>query len=274
MTDPRSRETIPTSVGAGFTQGAERYDDVLAHNASGARRLVAAVPPGDYPEILDVGCGTGFAATEMARRFGCRRIVGVDTSEGMLAVFRDKASRSLPGTEVELHVADALAIPLPDASVDAVVSSMAFHWFPDKPGALREMARVVRPGGIVAVLASGTGADAELQELMRALRPPLPSAWVEVFAHILRDVPEMQDMLRRTGLEAVDVWMESRRRLIGVADYLARLQAVGSHLSAGMDPDVAQGHVERLGAAMAALAGPDGFPYTFNKLFAIARRPT
>ncbi len=92
--------------------------------------------------VLDVGTGTGIVARELATR-GCQ-IVGVDVSGPMLEHAR---ARVPEGTFVE---AAAEALPFADASFDAAVSAQAFHWF-DQPKALFEIARVVRPGGTVAV---------------------------------------------------------------------------------------------------------------------------
>jgi ubiquinone/menaquinone biosynthesis C-methylase UbiE len=268
--------TSPTAehvaVGEGFTRTASVYDEVLRHNADGARRLVAAIPDGDHRRVLDVGCGTGFAALEMAARFGTREVVGVDPAEGMLRVFREKVA-GREDLRVDLVAADVMNLPVPDGSVDAVISAMAFHWFPDKPGALREMARRLRPGGVLAVLASGSGTDAEFASVLRGIDPPVPAAWVEVFDRIHRDVPWMMDHLEHAGLEIVDVWIESRHRRTPAEDYLARIQAVASHLSEGMPEDEALAHGARVADAVVAASGPRGFEYTFNKLFAIARRP-
>lgn len=260
------------SVGAGFDQAAGTYDELLLHNRLGADRLVDALPEGDYPRIVDVGCGTGFASLAMVARRGSRSVTGVDGSAGMLDIFRGQA-HGLAGVDVQLHVGDAAHLPCPDSAADAVISTMAFHWFPDKQAAIDEMARVVRPGGIVAVLAAGRGTDAELLATMLAMDPPVPAAWTGVFDHIHRDPREMQLMLRAAGLEPVDVWSEGRFRYTSPEAYLARLQAVAAHLSSDLAPEEAQGHGERLGRALAAASGPEGFGYSFVKLFAIARRP-
>lgn len=260
------------AVGEGFTRAASVYDEVLRHNADGARRLVAAIPEGRYDTVLDVGCGTGFASLEMADRFGTTSLIGVDPSEGMLEVFRGKIA-GRPEPHAELVVGDVMDLPVPPGSVDAVISTMAFHWFPDKPGALREMAARLRPGGVLGILAAGTGTDGELREILRGITPPVPPAWLAVFDHIHRDVPWMMDHLEAAGLEVVDVWTESRFRRTPPEDYMARMQATASHLSADLDPEEALAHGERLTQAVVAASGPRGFGYTFNKLFAIARRP-
>lgn len=259
-------------VAAGFSSTAADYDATLTPNERGARRLVAAVPAGAYATVLDVGCGTGFASLAAAARFAPERVIGVDASAGMLDVFRRKAG-GLGGAELEVHAADVMSMPVPDASADLVLSAMAFHWFPDKPGALREMARRVRPGGVLALLASGAGSDRELEALMRAMDPPVPAAWVEVFAHLGWEAGRMEDELELAGLVPLDVWTERRRRRADPAAYVERLRVVASHLSAGLPEDEVVAHGERLGAALHAASGPRGFAYTFDKLYAIARRP-
>ncbi len=257
-------------VGAGFDQAAGNYDDLLLHNRMGAQRLVAALPEARYDEIVDVGCGTGFASLEMHAQRGTRRVTGVDASGEMLEVFR-RTAVGVDELELTLLVGDAAALPVNPASMDAAISTMAFHWFPDKQAALNQMARAVKPGGIVAVLTAGRGTDAELLQVMRTMNPPVPVAWTAVFDYIHRNVPEMHEMLEAAGLEAVDVWSETRYRWIDPMNYMARLQAVAAHLSSDLDPDEALAHGERLTHALYAASGPRGFAYTFVKLFAIAR---
>jgi len=91
-------------------------------------------------DVLEVGCGTGLILARLARL--ARRAVGVDLSPGMLAVARDRGLDVVEG--------DATALPFPDASFDAVVSFKVLAHVPDIRAALSEMARVARPGGIVA----------------------------------------------------------------------------------------------------------------------------
>ena len=62
----------------------------MRHNIAGSRRLVQALPDGDHRRVLDVGCGTGFSAAEMMRRFDVASLVGVDPAQGMLEVFATK----------------------------------------------------------------------------------------------------------------------------------------------------------------------------------------
>jgi ubiquinone/menaquinone biosynthesis C-methylase UbiE len=90
--------------------------------------------------ILDVGCGTGRLLRAARRRWPSARLVGVDPSAGMV-----RAGTAL--TPAELHVAGAEEIPLPDASIDLAFSTIAFHHWSDPERGLRQVARVLRPGG-------------------------------------------------------------------------------------------------------------------------------
>jgi ubiquinone/menaquinone biosynthesis C-methylase UbiE len=258
-------------VGRSFDRSAGEYDELLERNRLGAERLVAAIPAGDYGRVLDVGCGTGFATEAMVARFGSRRVTGVDPSEGMLERFRDKLSGL--GAEVELIRAGVHEMPVPDGAYDAVVSGMAFHWFPDKPAAIAAMGRRLRPGGVLAVLASGRGTDEEFRLLLEGIEPRVPAAWVDVFDRIHRGGDELAGYMEDAGLEVVDVWEERRLRRATPEAFLARIGAVASHLSDGLEPAAAEAHGARVAAAVTEAAGPRGFEFSFVKLFGVARRP-
>ena len=97
------------------------------------------------PRILDVGCGTGDLTARLRRELTTDLVAGCDFSAGMLeqAQARTRAVRWLQG--------DATRLPFRDGSFDAVVSTEAFHWFPDPDAALLEFNRVLRPGSRVLV---------------------------------------------------------------------------------------------------------------------------
>ncbi len=101
--------------------------------------VVRALRTGAHGRVLDLGCGTGLLAGRMAA-LPKTRVVGCDFSRGMLA---HAAAQASPAAWVQ---ADAGRLPFADAVFDAVVSTEAFHWFPDQPAALREVFRVVKPG--------------------------------------------------------------------------------------------------------------------------------
>ena len=96
----------------------------------------------DPPErVLDVGCGTGILTRRIARSFDSAQVVGCDFSAGML---RQAARRRLRPAWVR---GNALELPFANESFDALVSTEAFHWFPDQRAALAEFHRILRPGG-------------------------------------------------------------------------------------------------------------------------------
>jgi ubiquinone/menaquinone biosynthesis C-methylase UbiE len=108
-----------------------------------ARRLLDAARPAPGERVLDVACGTGIAARlAVDGRRPAGHVTGLDANPGMLEVAR----RSRPAG-IEWHEAPAEDMPLPDASFDLVLCSMGVQFFSDKVRALREMRRVLAPGG-------------------------------------------------------------------------------------------------------------------------------
>ena len=111
-------------------------------------RAVAHLAPVGWT-VADIGTGTGILAGELAR-LGLR-VVAIDHSPRMLDAARAKLQEAgIRG--VELREGEASALPLADGEVDAAFAHMVLHYLPSPPDALREMARVVRPGGVVVVV--------------------------------------------------------------------------------------------------------------------------
>jgi len=101
--------------------------------------------------VLDVATGTGAVAIELARRFGCR-VVGVDQSSEMLAEGRRRVAEAGLGESIELLPARAEELPFADESFDALTFTYLLRYVDDPGATMRELARVVRPGGTVAML--------------------------------------------------------------------------------------------------------------------------
>jgi len=111
-----------------------------------APRLADAARVRSGQRVLDVACGTGVLARALAERVGHGgAVVGLDINEGMLAVARRK------GPRVEWREGAAEALPFAEAAFDAVVSQFGLMFFHDRAAAIREMLRVLRPGGRLAV---------------------------------------------------------------------------------------------------------------------------
>jgi SAM-dependent methyltransferase len=260
-------------IAAGWDRSAAAYDDVLDANRRGAERLVAALPDPPYPRVVDAGCGTGFASWAMARDAGARHLTGIDVSAEMVARYRERLA-ALPGVEVEAHVADVLDMPVPPAAADAVVSTMTLHWIPDRSGAIAAMAAALRPGGVLGVLCSGRGSDWEYRDLIAGLRPAVPVALIDGYERMQPSEDELDAHVRAAGLEPVDVWTERRRRHLPPERFLARKRATESALMPELPEEERAEIWERIGQAVRAASGPDGFAYTFLKAYAVARRPS
>jgi len=167
--------------------------------------------------VLDVATGTGAVAAELLAR-GCT-VVGLDQSPEMLAVARER----LAGT-VELLDGRAENLPFPDASFDALTVTYLLRYVADPEATMRELARVVRPGGTLAMLAFDVphGAWRPLWELY--VRVGLPAAgrvispgWHEVGRFL---GPSIRTFHARHDLAAL--W-----RAAGIADVRARRMSLG-----------------------------------------------
>ncbi len=136
------------------------------------QRLIDAVDPNPEARVLDVACGPGFLALGFASR--CREAIGVDLTDAPLAIAnRNQRERGLPN--VHFQRADAGRLPFPDADFEVVVCRLAFHHLEEPGRVLREMARVCRNGGRVAVqdlVSSEHPSRAEYQNNVERLRDP------------------------------------------------------------------------------------------------------
>jgi SAM-dependent methyltransferase len=112
-------------------------------------------PRAAFGSVLDLGCGTGQLLRRAAGRLPASRLVGCDFSGGMLAEASERlrdAARASDGAvraTAALVRGDAMRLPFRAGAFDAVVSTEAFHWFPDQRAALAEIARVLAPGGVL-----------------------------------------------------------------------------------------------------------------------------
>jgi len=141
-----------------FGEIARRYD-LLNHllslgiDRSWRRRTAQLVPPADEGPILDVCTGTGDLALSYWRASKNRvSIVGTDFCRPMLAIGKDKCQRAGAAEQISLLAADTLRLPFPDETFQIVCVAFGLRNVSDTDGGLREMARVCRPGGQVAVL--------------------------------------------------------------------------------------------------------------------------
>jgi ubiquinone/menaquinone biosynthesis C-methylase UbiE len=109
----------------------------------------SAIAKANLPEnavVADIGAGTGFVAAGLAPK--AAKVYGFDASAEMLSVARRNLEKF---ANVELQQAPGDSIPLPDASLDGVFANMYLHHAPDPAAAIREMVRLLRPGGVLCI---------------------------------------------------------------------------------------------------------------------------
>jgi demethylmenaquinone methyltransferase/2-methoxy-6-polyprenyl-1,4-benzoquinol methylase len=219
MAEAVSARTLFAPLGPTY----DRYAALLSfgQDPRWRRFLVSCVEAGPGDTVLDVATGTGAVARELIRRKGCR-VVGVDVTPEMLA----EARRRL-GPEVELVEARAERLPFPDASFDGLTFTYLLRYVDDPAETLRELARVVRPGGTIASLefALPRGLWRPLWELyVRAVLPLLGRAispgWQRVGSFL---GPSIRDLYQRLPEERLlALW-----RAAGIEDVRARRLSLG-----------------------------------------------
>lgn len=110
-----------------------------------APKFLAWLDPRPGLRWIDVGCGTGALSAAILARHAPASVVGIDPSEGFLALAREQL-----GERARLLAGDATALPVEAASCDRLVSGLVLNFVPDQPAALAEMRRVLVPGGELA----------------------------------------------------------------------------------------------------------------------------
>ncbi|TMJ98427.1 MAG: ubiquinone/menaquinone biosynthesis methyltransferase [Actinobacteria bacterium] len=131
----------------------DRYASLLSFGQDPRWRsfLVSRIEADPRDVVLDVACGTGAVALELVRRYGCR-VVGVDQSPEMLAAGRARTHAAGASERIAFHESRAEALPFADASFDALTFTYLLRYVDDPGATLSELARVVKPGGRIAML--------------------------------------------------------------------------------------------------------------------------
>jgi demethylmenaquinone methyltransferase/2-methoxy-6-polyprenyl-1,4-benzoquinol methylase len=191
--------------------------------------LVDAVNPRAGQRVLDVATGTGLVACALARRSGCE-VVGLDQSEAMLAAAQARVGAT-PGLadRVTFVRGEAERLPFADAEFDALTFTYLLRYVDDRAATMRELARVVRPGGRIGMVEFGVPGAAPLRALWRVhTRVGLPllgrlvsSAWFEVGRFLGPSIEELH--AREPDLSAL--W-----RAAGIRDVGERRLSFGAGL--------------------------------------------
>ena len=257
MTNTQPAESFQIPI-----EAAEAYEAtfVPAFFAQWAPILCDAAGIGADHTVLDVACGTGIVARVAAERAGATQVTGVDLNEAMLTVARRVRA------DIDWRHGDAAALPLADRSFDAVLCQMALMFFPDRIGALREMARVAAPAGTVAVLVpAGLGAQPAYGPFVdMAARQAGPQARSLLDTYFnCGDLDELTRLFGRAGLRVTGNQTHGGTARFGSVDAFVTTEVESTPLreriSAGVYHRIKQGAREVLApftAADGTLAAP------------------
>ncbi len=197
--------SAPGERGDVYTHG--HHPSVLrSHTWRTAENSAAYLLPRLRPglSLLDVGCGPGTLTVDLARRVAPGRVVGIDRATEVLEHAKRHAQDA--GVAVEFRAGDVYALDLPAASFDVVHAHQVLQHLADPVAALRELRRVARPGGTVAVR------DSDYASFAWAPIDPVLERWLETYRAVARRnraEPDAGRFLkawaRAAGLEALEV---------------------------------------------------------------------
>lgn len=159
MTSPEKALAVPVHDGSGamFDAIAARYDFMNRILSMGIdqrwrRKTAKALALPDNARVLDLATGTADLAIRVGRDAPSAHVTGLDPSQRMLEVGRSKVQAAGLASRIVLTQGDAQELPFEADSFDGVCIAFGIRNVPDRPRALREMARVTRPGGRIAIL--------------------------------------------------------------------------------------------------------------------------
>jgi ubiquinone/menaquinone biosynthesis C-methylase UbiE len=259
---------------------AEVYDQEVVTNifSEWTPQLVATGAPAAGERVLDLACGSGSVARAAAPALGpSGAIVGADPNPGMLAVARARGVEG--GATVEWVEAPAQHLPLPDDHFDLVLCQQGLQFVPEKEAAAAEIARVLRPGGRLA-LSVWSGLDANPVQLAYN-----ESLVVHVGAAIFTapfsfgDPTALRTLLEGVGLVDVTVVEETRHARFDSVRHFAEVHVIGAAAVipelAALSPEERDRIIEWSTTDLTATAGPylDGgsFRIPMSSLVATAR---
>ena len=222
--DPRALFSLDRrAVAAAFDRASTSYDAAAALQERVRDELLGRLDELKVaPQaILDLGAGTGHATRALKRRFPRALTVAVDIAPGMLARAR---AQSRWRRRFERVRADAYALPFRDASFDLVFSSLMLQWCDDLDTAFGELARVLKPGGLLLFSTFGPGTLAELRDSWAAADGQ-PNHVNHFF-----DAPTLGSALMHSGL--AEPVLDVDRIVVSYADAMTlmrELKAIGAH---------------------------------------------
>ena len=286
-TSPPTQEELFERVGAIWSKAGDIMSPWHAPVEAMFRPLtdamLAAIPARAGTAGLDVACGTGLATQALARHLGPEAlVVGTDLAPGMIAHARALATQ--PGmTGVRFEKAAAERLPFPDDHFDVITCRLGIMYFLDPVAALREMRRVLRPGGRIAFVTWGNADRSDWSRTTaHVMTPPDPNASPAPEGIDFRQPEVLQTLLTNAGFHNVAAdarlvplpWPGSVDDMVAFSLALFDLKYQSDHPGEVVDRDAAQRQdvMARMRAACAPFVTDQGLAYHAEIVVATAER--
>ncbi|MHB8744005.1 MAG: malonyl-ACP O-methyltransferase BioC [Sulfuricaulis sp.] len=259
------------SLRRSFEQAASTYDAAAVLQREIADRMLARLEVVRLKPraILDLGCGTGYDARQLAKRYPHAQLLGLDIAEAMIRRARRKSGlwHRLNGRSVFL-CGNAERLPLAATSVDMVVSNLALQWC-DLPTVFAEVKRVLRPGGLLMFATFGP-------DTLRELRAAWRAADTDPHVHGFLDMHDVGDLLIQAGFADPVMDMEHfTLTYAGVAEVMRDIKRLGAHNAdrARQRGLTGKARFARFRAAYESLASDGRIPATYEAVYGHAWVP-
>lgn len=250
-------------VAASFSRAAASYDAVADLQRTVGNALADRLPEDLQPKSwLDLGCGTGYFSRALAGRFPSAEGMAMDIAEGMLRHARPQGGASA------YVVGDAECLPLRDASVGLIFSSLALQWCEEFSAVLDEANRVLLPGGVFAFSSLCSGTLQELRDSWQA---------VDGFAHVNRFRSEQayRALCAASGMSVVSLDVQPQvLHFAELRQLTAELKALGAHnLNPGRPGGLTgRARIRALIDAYEHFRTPVGLPATYQVIYGVLRK--
>jgi ubiquinone/menaquinone biosynthesis C-methylase UbiE len=260
-------------VETAYDVSAETYEDAMGSSmVSLTNLLIRNLQIPENPTVLDVGCGTGISTFELMKKVqGKGKFCGIDISPKMIYSAKARA-KSLGYTNVEFRKGDAEQLDFPESSFELVISNQAFHWFPDKEKALKEMFRVLKHGGQVALTFQGWLAFKEMLEAYAMVRNRHPEYGMP---NLLRKISleETQELFDRAGFQRSRVYAIHQVNYRDPSAFRAQRDVTTSWWRVGLPSEIVEKARKDISTEMAKLMTEKGLKTTMYNILAYAQKP-
>ncbi len=255
--------------------GAEIYETIFVPAMMGewAPRVMAFAKPLPREHVLDVACGTGALTRVVAKSIGPNgRVVGLDLSPDMLAEARKTALDPSSAAPIEWREGDVNAIPFENESFDIVFCNFGLMFFPDRVAALKEMHRVLKPEGRLALAVWGSISKCPGQMAMK-------QSWERHFTdeaglfdaqHSLGNPEIVLSLMQDAGFRNVSVQPVMGVVRLPSPGHLAR--SYGAMAGIQADERTRAQVIDEVSASLQSYVGTEGLEYPIEAILASARK--